>query len=193
MKKSFVFYLDWMDTLQKLSDEEAGKLIKYIVALQNGEDVQIDRLVEIAATNILTTINRDTNKYNLIVEKRKEAAKKRYQKLTPKPQEKPEPQPKKESIDYTAFLNHFNSITNKNHKVISNKVKGQINARIKEGFTKQDLIKAVINCSKDKYHLETNFKYLTPEFITRTDILDKFLNMQASNKSQSKKESVNQW
>ena len=51
---------------------------------------------------------------------------------------------------------------------------GQITARIKEGFTIEDILKATENCSKDKYHIE-NPQYLTPEFITRSDKLPKYL------------------
>jgi uncharacterized phage protein (TIGR02220 family) len=78
-------------------------------------------------------------------------------------------------IDFKKLLEYFNKTTNKNFKTISDKVKKSFNARIKEGYTKNDIMKAILNCSKDKYHIE-NPKYLTPEFISRPDKFIMYLN-----------------
>ncbi len=69
----------------------------------------------------------------------------------------------------------FNNTTSRKFKILDDKSKRQLNARLKEGFTVDDIIKATINCSKDQYHLD-NPQYLTPEFITRPDKLQKYLN-----------------
>jgi hypothetical protein len=53
-------------------------------------------------------------------------------------------------------------------------VKKQFNARLKEGFTKVDIKNAIVNATKDSYHIETELKYVTLEFISRPDKLDKF-------------------
>lgn len=79
-------------------------------------------------------------------------------------------------FDEKKFLKIFNSITNKHHKKLPQKVKGQINARLKEGYSKEDIVTAIKNCATDTYHIESKYKYLTPEFITRPDKLDRFLN-----------------
>lgn len=81
---------------------------------------------------------------------------------------------KKKNI-YIDFIESFNSITGKKIRVPDKKFKGQLNARLSEGFTVDEILKAVENCKQDKYHME-NPKYLTPEFITRADKLQKFLN-----------------
>lgn len=78
-------------------------------------------------------------------------------------------------IDFDIFLDWFNKTTNRNFKSIPEATKKSFKARIKEGYTKDDICKAVINCSKDKFHIE-NPKYLTPEFISRADKLALYLN-----------------
>jgi len=78
-------------------------------------------------------------------------------------------------IDFDALLVFFNKATGKNLRVISSKSKAQFNARIKEGNSKEDIVRAIVNCSKDPYHIE-NPKYLTPEFISRPDKFEKYVN-----------------
>ncbi len=77
-------------------------------------------------------------------------------------------------IDFGKFISFFNSFANRSFK-ISDKVKKALNARLKD-YTKIQVQQAVTNAHLDQYHIDTNFKYLTPEFILRPDKLDKFLN-----------------
>lgn len=221
MKKSFVFYLDWEHTIQPLTDAEAGQLIKYIVNTLNGGDYKPERTVELVANTLLTTINRDAVKWEDKLASKSVAGfignLKRYYpeiykkfnkkeitlteaqdlvnaKKEEKEPEKEKPKPTKDAIDYNAFINHFNKITGKNHKIVPDNVKKQMRARLKEGYKKEDLIKAVLNCAADPYHIETNYKYLTPEFITRAAKLERFLNTQPNTtNNKSKNDSVKQW
>jgi hypothetical protein len=55
-------------------------------------------------------------------------------------------------------------------------VKKEFSKRLKEGYSYQDMLKAYKNASTSKYHKDTNFSELTPEFITRPDKLEKYLN-----------------
>jgi uncharacterized phage protein (TIGR02220 family) len=87
---------------------------------------------------------------------------------------------KTNAIDFDALLVFFNKVTGKNLKTISPKSKSQFNARIKDGYEKQDISKAIINCFNDPYHKE-NPKYLTPEFISRPDKFEKYANAVAKN------------
>ena len=77
-------------------------------------------------------------------------------------------------IVYGEFLEKFNSITNRSFRILDSKAKRQLDARIKEGFTLAEIMAATAACSKDDYH-KANLKYLTPEFITRSDKLQKYL------------------
>jgi len=72
------------------------------------------------------------------------------------------------TVNWDGLLNQFNLITGKKAKVIDDKVKKQVIARLKSGYTKNDLVTAITNCSNDPYHIE-NPKYLTLEFISRPD------------------------
>jgi len=77
-------------------------------------------------------------------------------------------------IDWEKLLFQFNNITGKNSKVVNTKTKNAIVARLKEGYEKQDLVNAIQNCFDDPYHKETNHKYLTLEFISRSDKMEKY-------------------
>lgn len=76
-KKSFVAYTDWENTFNMLSDEEAGKLIKHLLAYVNDKnptDLQ-DRVLTIAFEPIKNQLKRDLKKYEKIREKRINAGK----------------------------------------------------------------------------------------------------------------------
>jgi uncharacterized phage protein (TIGR02220 family) len=77
-------------------------------------------------------------------------------------------------INWDALLNFFNTTTNKKCRVVSTKARNQFNARLKEKFTKEDIFKAIKNCYNDEWHIKNNHQYLTLEFISRADKLDKF-------------------
>ena len=77
-------------------------------------------------------------------------------------------------IDFDKFIKNFNGYTERNFKV-TEKVKSSLIARLKD-YSKEEIIQAIDNAHKDSYHLETNYKYLTPEFILRQDKIEKFLN-----------------
>jgi len=80
-------------------------------------------------------------------------------------------------IDSSKLLSVYNSILGKTARVVNTKTKTQIKDRLKEGYTKEDIVNAIRNASKDPHHIEFNYKYLTLEFITRPDKLDRFVNM----------------
>lgn len=81
------------------------------------------------------------------------------------------------NIDSSKLLEVFNSILGKKARVVPEKAQKQLKARLKEGYTKEDIVKALRNAAKDQHHLDTNYKYLTLEFITRSDKLERFVNM----------------
>lgn len=81
---------------------------------------------------------------------------------------------KQPTVDWDALLLAFNNLTKRNFKLIPEKAKRQILARLKEGYNKADLWNAIENCYNDDYHKETNHKYLTLEFISRPDKMEKY-------------------
>jgi uncharacterized phage protein (TIGR02220 family) len=77
------------------------------------------------------------------------------------------------NINWAELLNFINKITGKKFRVVPDKTKAQIKLRLKEGYTKQDFANAIQNCFLDKYHQE-NRRFLTLEFISRSDKMEKF-------------------
>jgi hypothetical protein len=72
------------------------------------------------------------------------------------------------------FFDEFKRITGKNLRVMDAKFKRQFNARIKEGFTVEEMVRATRSAFGTEYHQQFRH-YLTPEFITRPDKLQKYL------------------
>ena len=68
-KKSFLLYIDSLDVLDDMSDEECGKLFKAIKAHQNNEEIELDSLTRIAFAPFKAQFARDNEKYNGIVER----------------------------------------------------------------------------------------------------------------------------
>lgn len=76
---------------------------------------------------------------------------------------------------YNGYISFVNKTLGKNYRGDS-KSKRQLAARLKDGYTNLDIKKAIVNASKESFHIESKFKHLTPEFFTRADKLDKFIN-----------------
>lgn len=80
----------------------------------------------------------------------------------------------KEVINFQALLEFINDSFNRKFEVINDKVKRKFNSLITQGYTKNQIINAIINCKNNKFHIENNFQYCTPEFFSRTDTIDKY-------------------
>lgn len=76
------------------------------------------------------------------------------------------------------FLDAFNSVTGRNFRAISSKIAGQLSSRIKEGYTMSDFKYALEGCMDDEFHKENKYRWVTPEYITRGHILDRYMNRQ---------------
>ena len=76
---------------------------------------------------------------------------------------------------YISFLKHFNETIGRNFRGCA-KSKRNFYARIKQGYTIKDFQKAIVSAKADKFHVDNDYKYITPEFITRQDKLDRYIN-----------------
>ncbi|MDR1097295.1 MAG: conserved phage C-terminal domain-containing protein [Tannerella sp.] len=81
-------------------------------------------------------------------------------------------------VSFKNFIAGFNAVRGSKFQAIE-KARRQFNARLKEGFTPDQMIQALKTAMKEKNHIESGYKYLTPEFITRPDKLERFLNSNA--------------
>jgi len=73
MKKSFLMYIDSLDVLEELSDEEAGQLFKAVRAFHQNQDVELSPMVRVAFSAFKNHFVRDQQKYSDICEKRRVA------------------------------------------------------------------------------------------------------------------------
>lgn len=90
---------------------------------------------------------------------------------------------KESSINWQSLLSFLNNTLNKKYKAFPDSVKKSYEARLKEGFTKENIMMAIEKASKDEFHISNNYKHLTIEFFSRADKLDKFSQIQSNNKS----------
>ncbi|MCW0510669.1 conserved phage C-terminal domain-containing protein [Riemerella anatipestifer] len=95
-------------------------------------------------------------------------------------------------IDFEKLLNFISDKTKRRFKTINDQIKRKYKARLKEGYTKEDILEAIENAVKDKYHMEQGYKYLTPEFFSRPVTLDKYKNT-TSQKATEKKKTYGIW
>lgn len=63
-------YVDSLDILKKLTDEQAGQLIKAIAKYHSGDDLELDPLLDIVITPFISQFKRDAEKYKKTCEKR---------------------------------------------------------------------------------------------------------------------------
>lgn len=74
-KKSIVLYTDLITTFDKLTDDEAGRLIKHLFRYVNDLNPESDRMTEILFEPIKQQLKRDLEKWEGIKDKRSEAGK----------------------------------------------------------------------------------------------------------------------
>ena len=94
--------------------------------------------------------------------------------LTPNNNENKNNNENNSNIDFDLLINFYNDTFGRTTRTISSKAKKQIKDRMKEGYTKKDLQQALLNAKNDSYHIETNFIYITLEFISRPDKFERF-------------------
>jgi len=195
-KKSFVLYSDQKELFEALSDEQSGKLIKHIFQYVNDENPTLDDpMLRIAFITIKSVLKRDLDKWEKQIKQRSEAGKKSAesrQRNSTTVNERSRTSTDNVNvndndnvndniknnnivkINFDDLLNFFNQTFHKQSRLINDKIKRKYNARLKEGYTKDDIAKAMRSCSVDKFHKESYFKYCTLEFFSRSETIDKY-------------------
>jgi len=77
-------------------------------------------------------------------------------------------------IEWDRLLEFYNKTFNKNNRVFNASNKAKYLARIKEGYLRENISKAMKKASNDEFHKESNFKYCTLEYFSRSATLDKY-------------------
>lgn len=101
-----------------------------------------------------------------------------------------DPTPTTDTLNYTKrcekFIKQFNLIRILNSKPsefrATKKVEASLKARLQK-YQPDEIIAALKNAIKDPYHIESNLKYITPEFILREDKLERYLNQPEEKKA----------
>jgi len=204
-KKSFVLYSDQRSIIEMLPDDKAGILLKHIFAYVNDENpINNDPLVLLAFEPIKLQMKRDLIKWLATKEGRSAAGKASAEarRLLKESQQGSTnltnvdfvQQSSTNStvnvtvndtvtvnvinkIDYQALLETLNREFSRDFKLINKKVRSSYEARLKEGYTKDQIMDAINNCKMNDYHKELNYQYCTPEFFSRAETLDKYSNV----------------
>lgn len=74
-KNTIVIYRDWHTIFDKLTDEEAGKLIKHLFNYVNDNNPKSERLIELIFEPIKATLKRDLKAWEQVKEKKVNSAK----------------------------------------------------------------------------------------------------------------------
>lgn len=81
---------------------------------------------------------------------------------------------KVETFEFDKLLDYIKKAFNRDFRLINKAVQKSFNARLKEGYSKRDILNCIDNLSKNKYHIENGFQYCTAEFISRAATLEKY-------------------
>jgi len=95
-------------------------------------------------------------------------------KLNKKEKENKVLQFKKDNIDWNKLLLFFNKTFKKSNRVFNDSNKNKYLARIKEGYTRENISKSMQKASIDVFHTDNNYKYCTLEYFSRSATLDKY-------------------
>jgi len=201
-KKSFVLYADLLHTIDHLTNEEKGLLFTHLLEYVNDLDPTLeDRLILTAWKPIERQLKRDLIKFDEVKVKRSDAGKrsaelralkkgkqsstnstsvKSVQHRSTNPTDNVNDNvyvnviKEKIYIDFDLLMKFYNETFGRAIRVIPAKAKKQIADRMKEGYTKEDLKQVLLNAKSDSYHIETKYKYISLEFVTRSDKFERF-------------------
>jgi len=200
-KKKIIVYTDWITQFKDLTDEEAGKLIKHFFEYVNDLNPKSDRLIELLFNPIKATLKRDLKSWESKQQTNKENGLKGGRPRKEKTQKNPnnpvglietQNNPQKgvsdsvsvsvsvndkkdiSVINFDKLLDYINLSFDRQFRTINNKVKQSFKARLKEGYTNEDIKNCIENIKNNKYHIENGYQYCTPEYISRPVTLDKF-------------------
>ncbi len=207
-KNKIIIYKDWIDLFEELTDDEAGKLIKHFFRYVNDKNpTDEDRTTKLSFIPIKATLKRDLKRWEETQNRNRNNGLKGGRPKNKETEEKPknpvgysetQPNPKKgdsvsdsvsdsnntsdsiEKIDWDMFIVVFNKIFGTKAKVINDDTKRKFKARIKSGWTKDEIKNAMLVVQKDKFHIDNNFKYVTLEYFSRDKTLQLYANKNAN-------------
>ena len=176
MRKAFNFYRSYYDVAKQLTTKDREKFLMALLEKQfDGKEPNLDGMAKFAYLSQQHSIDSQVAGYEAKTKTILGGAEGGAEGGSG--QEKGEEKGQVQYvIDFTSLLSFINKSTGRNFKVINKGVKNKFIARLKDGYTKQDIFTAITESVKTEYHKENNFQYLTPEFFSRSSTLDKYSN-----------------
>jgi len=181
-RKGFNFYRSYYDVFNELNDKDKLDFIKALLNKQflDVEPPKLTGMVNFAWIGQYNSIDQQVKGYKSKSKDPMQGGVIRGE-ITPTLQEEGKEEGKEEvqcviqsKIDFDNLLILINKQTGRNFQVINSTIQAKYKARLKDGYTKEDISNTIKNSVKDDYHKETNFKYLTPEYFSRAVTIDKF-------------------
>jgi len=186
-RKGFNFLRSYFDVLNELPNDQDK--LEFLMAVINKQfldvDPELNGIVKFAYISQLHAIEKSVKGW-------KDATKQALTDALPNPpggcmvhprqQEKEQEKEKEQEqsnisstkvdFDFNSFLDHINQTFKKNYRVVNDKAKRGIKARLKDGYTKRDIFNAINNVKMDQYHKDSDYKYATAEYFSRSKTLD---------------------
>jgi len=97
-----------------------------------------------------------------------------------------------ESIDFDVLLKLINSVFGRSFKLINDTVRKKYLSLLKKGYNKEQIKSAIVNASNNKFHIDNNFQYCTPEFFSRSETIDKYSSVTETKKQITEKDYIQQ-
>ena len=80
--------------------------------------------------------------------------------------------PKVDGIDFSILLETINKIFGRKFVIVSDTVKKKYKSLLKQGYTKTHIHTAMLNCKKDTFHKDNDYKHCTIEYFSRPKTID---------------------
>lgn len=191
MKDTFIIRSEWYASISQLSEPEQATMFRNLFEFHIGNFDKVDTntlslkiiwgLIEPNLKRNISIYDKrcETSATNGLLGGRPKKEEPNNLKNKPKKINKPiETLSDSDSVpvpvsEFDLYIDFINITLYKKYKG-NEKIKSSFTARLREGYCIKDFKTAVKNASVDKFHIGENFKFLTPEFFTRQDKLDKF-------------------
>ncbi|TET88765.1 MAG: hypothetical protein E3J96_02665 [Sulfurovum sp.] len=193
MKKSFKLFIDSLDILDDLTDEQAGQLFKAIRAYEADGVETLGGLLRAVFNPFKTNSDRAKIAYKNVVERNKANGLKGGR---PKTQDNPvgllitQDNPKKADKDkdkdkdkIREVVEHLNLICGTKYKITTEATIASISGRLSDGYSVDDF-KTVHKIKFDEWNGTDMSKHLTPSTLYRPSNFEKYLNQQQAEQEQ---------
>jgi|688.fasta_scaffold514235_2 hypothetical protein len=191
MRKAFNFYRSYWDVANELNDKDRLAFYDALLTRQfTGKEIELTGISKFAYISQKHSIDaqikgyedKTKQKINIPIEDPTQGGTQGGIEA-PSVQEKEKGKGKEEYIDFQALLEFINSCFGRNFRIMNNSIKDKYKSLLKQGYTKLQITDSINNCKNNEYHKQNNYLYCTPEFFSRSVIIDKYSNVSKTDNS----------